>query len=103
GSLAILFAVGCSSDAPGPPTLPDPVPMSGIVTQEGKPLANATVTFHPVSDKGFHGATGTTDDSGKYELEADLGNNKTKKGALPGMYKVTVSRLVALDGSVLKP
>lgn len=97
----ILFAVGCGGGV-APPKLADTVPFEGIVTMDGKPLAGATVMFHPKDAAGFHGAFGTTDESGKYVLESDVGNNKTKKGVIPGKYDVTVSRLVATDGSVLK-
>src|SRR6266478_217713 len=103
GSFAILLAVGCSSGASGPPPLPDPVPFEGTVKLDGQPVESATVVFHPRSTEGFHGAMGLTDASGKYELETDIGNNKTKKGVLPGIYDVTVSRLVGPDGTVLKP
>lgn len=99
--LALLLAVGCSGGNP-PPKLADPVPFTGTVKLDGQPLAGATVFFHPKTASGFHGAVGTTDESGNYKLEADVGNNKTKPGAIPGNYNVTVSRLVKRDGTVVK-
>jgi hypothetical protein len=97
----MLFVVGCGS-GDAPPVLPEPVPFEGIVKLDGKPVESATIMFHPRSEKGFHGAVGTTDASGKYVLETDIGNNKTKKGIVPGVYDVTVNLLVGLDGTVLK-
>lgn len=62
----------------------DTVPVSGTVTRNGDPIANATVVFNPVSSGPL--ATGVTDESGRFTL-------KTNKldGAQPGEYKITVS------------
>lgn len=99
-TVAVLLVAGCSSGA-NVPTLAEPVPCEGIVTMDGEPLAGATVVFHPKAEAGFHGAMAVTDDSGKYVLESDVGNNKKKKGVIPGKYNVTVSRLVNADGKVI--
>lgn len=98
---AILAVSGCG---PSGPKLPDLVPVSGTVTYDGKPLDNATVTFSPMEggQAGF-GASGFTDSSGKYTLETAAGDGKTKLGAVPGKYGVTISRMVKPDGSVWKP
>src|SRR5262245_53910922 len=103
GGIAFLLVVGCSSGGTSPPALPEPVPFEGIVKLDGQPLESATVVFHPRTKEGFHGAMGVTDASGKYVLNTDLGNGKTKPGALSGSYDVTVSRLVGTDGAILKP
>ena len=41
--------------------------MTGVVTLDGEPLANATVLFHP-TDGGTRGGAGKTDENGAYEL-----------------------------------
>ncbi|MBS0263343.1 MAG: hypothetical protein JSS02_15480 [Planctomycetes bacterium] len=69
---------------------------------DGKPLSGAVVFFHPKTADGFQGAMGVTDDSGKYVLETFLGEGKTKKGAIPGRYDVTVSRMAKPDGTPIK-
>lgn len=102
-SLCIFVSVsiaGCGGGGGKPvPKLADPVPVSGLVTLDGQPLADATIMFLPELESGFHGATGRTDSSGKYELTTDIGNGKTSKGAIPGKYKVTVSKLIKPDGT----
>jgi hypothetical protein len=100
--LGLLFIGGCSGSGPPLPDLSKSVLVSGIVTMGGKPVESATVTFHPKQAAGFHGANGVTDASGKYELEMDAGNGKTKKGVFPGKYDVTVTKLVRMDGTPVK-
>lgn len=99
----LMVAVGCSSGVPAPPNLAPTVPVSGTVTLDGKPLAGANITFVPETQAGFKGAIGRTDDSGKYELNTDVGGGKSSKGAIPGKYRITVSRLVKPDGTPLPP
>jgi len=66
----------------------DVVPATGTVTLDGQPVEGATVTFVP-QDADGRTATGTTDQSGKFVLQtAGAG-----EGALPGKYKVTVSKV----------
>jgi hypothetical protein len=62
-----------------------PVPVKGIVIFDDKPLANAAVEFHPEA-AGGRDATGFTDANGAFELTT----LRSKDGALPGSYKVTV-------------
>jgi hypothetical protein len=58
----------------GKGNLPPLGAVSGKVTMNGKPLANATVRFVPLDDEGRHEkkgasvAMGVTDDTGKYRL-----------------------------------
>src|SRR5262249_58322349 len=61
----------------------------GIVTVNGQPLAGATVTFHP-AEEGRRPASGRTDDDGTFELTTFHPGD----GALPGTYKITVSKAV---------
>lgn len=60
--------------------------VSGTVTLNGQPLANALVTFQP-QEKGGSPSTARTNDKGYYELmfSADT------PGAMLGKHKVTVS------------
>jgi hypothetical protein len=71
-----------------------PVPVSGKVTLDGKPLADATLMFVPVT--GALGGSdpppssvGTTGDDGNYSLV--LNTNAKKKGAVPGKHRVIIT------------
>jgi hypothetical protein len=87
-----LILFGCTGKDPAGPKL---VPVSGAVSLNGKPVAGATVTFVPAGDtKGF-GSKGKTDVDGKYSLTGNRGG----AGAVPGNYKVTISKRVMPDGS----
>jgi hypothetical protein len=102
-SAGLLLALGCGSDLQKP-NWPEPVPVSGTVTYGDQPLADAMVTFSPIdTTTAGHGASATTDSSGKYVLQSSWVDGKTKPGAIPGNYRVTISRMVKLDGSVWKP
>lgn len=100
-SLAMMTALGCSGGGEAPPKLGPTVELTGIVTLDGKPLEGASVRFAPKSEKGYHGAVGQTDSSGKYELHTDIGNGESKDGIIPGDYIVYVSRMVRQDGSLI--
>ena len=67
-----------------------PVPVSGTVTMDGKPVEGATVTFHLLGDdKEGRLATGQTDRTGTFHLKT--GN---EAGARPGEYKVVIVKTV---------
>ncbi len=60
------------------------VPVEGVVTFEGEPLADANVIFNP--QNGTVAATGKTDRQGRFKLSSfDPGD-----GAFPGPYVVTI-------------
>jgi len=63
---------------------PNAAKVAGRVTLDGQPLANATVTFHPVGKAGAI-AYGTTDADGRYELATG-----SDAGLTPGEYNATV-------------
>lgn len=88
---ATLWLAGCSSE----PTNPNLVPVTGTVTFNGQPLAGASVTFIGVGATPGEGATGITDEAGKYELS----HFRAGKGAMPGDYKVMICKRVMSDGS----
>lgn len=82
----LLAAVGCGSKGGH---LPRTVPAKGIVTLDGKPVEGAQVVLVPAAE-GTTGAFGTTDASGRFSLRA----YDEKDGAIPGAYKVQVSKTV---------
>lgn len=82
--VAMLAAFGVALPGCGP-KYPETIPVAGTVTLDGKPVAGAAVVFTP--EEGQQ-ATGTTDDSGRFELSTfQLGD-----GALPGTHRVTVAK-----------
>jgi hypothetical protein len=85
GLTLLLFALaGCGGRY-------TPVPVSGVVTLDGEPIAGATVFFYVTGDsKDGRLATGTTDKEGKFRLST-LGKND---GALPRPYKVVIHKYV---------
>lgn len=87
------MACGCSKSSKF-----DLAPVAGTVTLDGQPLADADVTFfyQGSSAPGYRISTGKTDPAGKYELKAGA-----KPGAVPGDFKVTVSRIVSKDGATV--
>jgi hypothetical protein len=82
----LLASLGCGS--PGG-HLPKTVPAKGVVTLDGKPVEGAQVVLVPAA-AGTTGAYGTTDGSGRFSLRA----YEEKDGAIPGDYKVQVSKTV---------
>ena len=61
-SLAVIVVVGCG----GPPADVPPLgEVTGRVTLDGKPLANAAVVFSPADKRD---SMGTTDENGEYTL-----------------------------------
>jgi hypothetical protein len=80
-----LFLLGCSKG-------PKLASVSGRVTMDQKPLANADVTFVPESSDSGDPATlessGMTDDQGKFSLKM---NKDNRNGAIIGSHKVRIS------------
>jgi hypothetical protein len=72
--------------------------VEGVVTVDGKPVAEATVMFTPVTQGQGAPATGTTDANGVYKLTAvTVGEAKptAEGGTLPGDYFVGVIKSVS--------
>ena len=84
GLVALIMVAGCGGIAP--------IPVEGLVLLDEQPLAGATVTFTPIG-KGGQPAVGLTDDGGTFKLT----NADGRSGAVPGEYKVTVSRAAARE------
>ena len=87
---------GCGERLPPGPEL---FPVNGTVILDGKPLAGATVLFHPRPGTAGNGGFGVTDDQGKFTLTDNTG----KPGCPAGEYGVTFSKLVQKDGSPVPP
>ena len=62
-------------------------PVTGTVTLDGDPLAGAYVIFYPV-EGGRANSTSKTNDKGEF----DLSYTHDSGGAIPGSYKVLVSK-----------
>ncbi len=93
GSASLL---GCGQASPeGKLSL---VPVKGRITVGQTPLADAQVAFHidGQAPEGYVGSGAKTDAQGFFELTVG-----PRKGAVPGKYKVTVSKLAKPDGSPL--
>jgi hypothetical protein len=67
------------------------VPYEGVVTLNGKPLAEATVVLHPVTAAGPGPFSGTTDAEGKFSLGP--AGNTDERGVLPEKYRLSISTL----------
>jgi len=82
--VAALAMTGCGSGDDHP----DTANASGSVTYQGVPMPGALVTFSPL-DEGGSPAFGTTNNQGQFTLST-FGFDD---GAVPGNYKVTVSKM----------
>lgn len=77
---ALVLGCGGEGASKGPKTYP----VTGTITQGGKPVEGATVMF--LMADGKKSASGLTDRDGRYSLSTA----KPGDGALPGQYKVSV-------------
>ncbi len=93
-SLLTVAATGCS----GGYAL---APVNGTVTIDGKPLADATVTFNPI-DAGADAPSsfGRTDEAGKFSLNLVSDDSS---GALVGKHKVVVAKNFESSSDVATP
>ncbi len=82
----VVLSVGCGGNSG-----PTPVPVTGQILFQGKPVDDAHVTFHGRTDAGGRSASGKTDDQGKFTLTT----YKSGDGAIPGEYTITVSKTAA--------
>ena len=77
--VALMLSTGCNRSGL------DLVPVEGVVTYNGAPLAGGAVMFVP-SQKGLPGIA-VTDENGKFELKT-----ANQSGALAGEYRVSISK-----------
>jgi hypothetical protein len=83
--LLLPLAVGCG----GGPSV-GAIPATGVVTLDGKPVDGATISFVPDSDEA-RSASGLTDATGVFRLTSLSPGD----GAVPGRYKVAISKLTS--------
>jgi hypothetical protein len=94
--LTLLMPLGCSKGY-------RLAPVSGRVTMDNRPLANAQVSFYPTgSSKGAPYASGRTDEQGNYRLEA-VGGGGPSSGAVVGENRVSISLNKRDRGKKLRP
>lgn len=86
--LGAVCLAGCSAADDG---LPRTVKAAGTVVCDGEPLEGASIVF--MQETGNYFARGITDSSGRFSLDA----YESKRGAVPGTYKVTISKTVTVD------
>ncbi len=90
GLMLLLSNAGCGGGGGGEQY--DVVPVSGVVTCEGKPVANAGVNFTPIAEEGRaegrpgRPALAITDEQGRFRLST-YGDYD---GAIVGSHRVTV-------------
>ena len=92
GLLSCLFCAGCGQSV-------GTAPVSGTVTLNGEPLADAHVSFEPVRDSATADAVGSfgkTNAEGHYSLELVTSG---QSGAMPGMHVVRITTAKAEDPS----
>ncbi|MBI1248515.1 hypothetical protein GC197_11835 [bacterium] len=74
------------------------VPVSGVVTLDGEPLADAVIGFEPIATEGeFEAGMGSyarSDAEGRFVLRALT----KEEGALVGVHRVSVSTVVGKEG-----
>jgi len=92
GILSALL-VGSSLVGCGGKSYPPTSPVTGVVTLDGKPVEGANVSFVS-NDTKVQPASGTTDKDGKYSLTTF----RSGDGAMPGEYKVAVSKYFSEAG-----
>jgi len=89
GCLALASVVGCGDGAM------KTEPVTGLVTLDGKPLAEATVSFTPAIKGEGHPGFANTNAEGRYKLQTLRG--RVDAGTTPGEYVVTVVKGINVE------
>jgi len=88
----VLLDLGCSNQTAY-------VPVSGVITLDGKPYSKAVISFQPVGSKDSpnpgRGSSAYTDDNGRFELKCD----GTVNGAVVGKHLI---RIMTKGSDVIK-
>lgn len=84
--VVITAALGCGSDAPKGPEKISTTPVDGVVTLNGKPAAEVSISLH--HSEGKVAPRGISDKDGKFSI-ATYGKDD---GAPAGKYKVTAAK-----------
>ncbi|HEV3144277.1 MAG TPA: hypothetical protein VGZ47_10360 [Gemmataceae bacterium] len=96
--LVVMLFAGCSRE---PYRI---APVSGRVTLDGKPLANAAVVFSPLATKDSNdpgpGSGAKTDAAGRFALTIV---GKETKGAVVGKHKVRITMIPEVDPNDDRP
>ena len=92
---ALLMCVGLIGCGPAS-NLPKTVPAEGIVTLDGQPVGDVTIIF--IAETGSYNATAVTKADGKFSLKAF----PEKSGAVPGSYKVEMTKTIVEAASPKK-
>jgi hypothetical protein len=93
--IALAGLIGCGD----PDDRISLVPVTGTVTLNGKPLADARVTFLPdPANKSNTPGTDSTGPNGNYKLRF-----KSRSGIAPGKYKVEIEPPLVMSGGVPVP
>jgi len=94
-----VLPTGCGrGELPHPPGMPKIYPTTLTITQDGKPLANATVGLFAIDgENATWTPSGVTDANGK----AIMLTRGQFRGAAVGKYKVTVAVTEYVDGTVI--
>jgi hypothetical protein len=82
--LMLALETGCG------PSRPALLPAEGVVTLDGKPLANAALVFQPKA--GGRPASARTDASGRFRM----GTYTPQDGVLPGEHAVTITAIESI-------
>ncbi|MDO5580924.1 MAG: hypothetical protein Q4G69_07295 [Planctomycetia bacterium] len=99
---AILFTSGCQKGPKPPEGLPRLYPAVLILKQEGKPLANASITLMDAEEEGPNarwGISAASDENG----EAVLKVNGLFKGCPAGRFKVVIIKNETEKGTKMPP
>lgn len=94
-ALVCVFIAGCSKSK-GPPKIVQ-LPVTGTVTLDGQPLADADIIFLP--PEGMGAFSGRTKADGTYQLEGVAGGKVVCKGKC----SVCISRMLKADGTAPGP
>lgn len=84
--VTVLAALGCGSDAPKGPEKISTIPVDGVVTLNGKPAADVSISLH--HSEGKVAPRGMSDKDGKFSIYT-YGKDD---GAPAGKYKVTAAK-----------
>src|SRR5215471_5124897 len=90
------LVTGCGSKGPAPRT--DLVPVTGSLTFQGRPLADARLVFVPTDKEVTDRPGATVDAEGNFEVFCD-----DQPGAPPASYRIIVMAFKATDDEEQKP
>lgn len=95
GGLFLASLQGCRNS-----DLPEVVPVTGTVTFQGQPVADATVVFFVNQGNLASGelSFGTTDAAGRFRLRTQVGRTEVLDGVAAGEHRVTISKLIPPQG-----